>query len=348
MCTRCLNVSSTIFFHNIVIIKYKRGETKTMSKKLTINKLVSIATLLILFSTVFYSYKQFEDYKNTEQDYCKIAESMELQLNTYIKGILTENVRKTELYLGDNTNIIHKRLLQEYGDDLHGFEEDINNPTPNSILNKILDDVLMDLYINHDSLSNKPFVASMNNIIWNRSIHIPEDNLLWENFVKLHYNAPLAKEAIKAIKDLNVQKNDFIFWEYISNPTPNHTMVTTMKLDELLYVYKTEGFESLKSYEILVPVYITKNGDVFGTNDINSLGQKIDNYKIIVIQRINVYDALLHYKSDLTIFYSEINKIENELVAINARRVSSLIQSVMFIVFVTIGSAFVQNKISSK
>lgn len=319
-----------------------------MNKKLTINKLASIATLLILFSTVFYSYKQFEDYKSTEQDYSEIAKSMELQLNTYIKGILTENVRKTELYLGDNTNIIHKRLLQEYGDDLDGFEEDINNPSTNSILNKILDDVLMDLYINHDSPSNKPFVASMNNIIWNRSIQIPEKDLLWENFAKLHYNAPLAKEAIKAIKDLNVQKNDFIFWEYTPSALSDHMMITNMKLDNLLYVYKTEGVESLKSYEILVPVYITKNGDVFGTNDINSLGQKIDNYKIIVIQRINVYDALLHYKSDLTLFYSEINKIETELVSINARRISSLVQSMMFIIFVVIGSAFVQNKFSSK
>ena len=318
-----------------------------MNKKLTINKLVSIATLLILFSTVFYSYKQFEDYKSTEQDYCEIAESMQLQLNTYIKSLLTENVRKAELYLGQNTNIIHKRLLEEYGDDLDGFEEDINNPSTNSILNKILDDVLMDLYINEDSTSNKPFVASMNNIIWNRSMYIPQDNLLWENFTKLHYNIPLAKEAIQAIKDLNIQKNDFIFWEYVPSSISNHIMITNMELEELLNVYYNEGLDALKSYEILVPIYITKNGDVFGTNDINSLGEKIDNYKIIVIQRINVYDVLSYYKSDLTLFHSEINKIENELVTINAGRISSLIQSVMFILFVIIGSAFVQNKINS-
>ena len=319
-----------------------------MVKNSTINKLVSIATLLILFSTVLYSYKQFEDYKTTEQDYCNIAESMELQLNTYIKGILTENVRKTELYLGQNTNIIHARLLQEYGDDLDGFEEDINNPSTTSILNKILDDVLMDLYINEDSTSNKPFVASMNNIIWNRSMHIPHDNLLWENFTKMHYNAPLAEEAIRAIKDMNIQKNDFIFWEYVPSSLSNHSMITNMELEELLSIYYKEGLDSLKSYELLVPVYITKNGDVFGTNDINSLGEKIDNYKIIVIQRINVYDALSYYKSDLTLFHSEINKIRGELVAINTRRISSLVQSVMFILFVIIGSAFVQNKINSK
>lgn len=319
-----------------------------MIKKVTINKIVSISTLLILFSTVFYSYKQFEDYKSTEQEYHEIAESMELQLNTFIKGILTENVRKAELYLGQNTNIIHKRLLEEYGDDLEGFEEDINNPSTDSILNTILDDVLMDLYINEDSCSNKPFVASMNNIIWNRSMYIPQDNLLWENFVKSHYNAPLAEQAIRAIKDLNMQKNDFIFWEYVPSSIPNHKMIKNMELEKLLDVYINEGLDSLKSYELLVPIYITKNGDVFGTNDINSLGERIDNYKIIVIQRINVYDALSYYKPDLTLFHSEINKIENELTAINAGRISSLIQSVMFILFVIIGSAFVQNKLNTK
>lgn len=319
-----------------------------MIKKATINKLVSIATLLILFSTVFYSYKQFEDYKCTEQKYSEIAESMELQLNTYIKGILAENVRKAELLLGQSTSIIHERLLQEYGNDLDGFEEDIYNPSTNSILNKILDDVLIDLYINKDSSSNKPFVASMNNIIWNRSMYIPHDNLLWENFTQLHYNAPLAEEAIKAIKDLNAQKNDFIFWEYVPSSISDHKMITNMDIEKLLKVYHEEGLDALKSYELLVPVYITKNGDVFGTNDINSLGEKIDNYKIIVIQRINVYDALSYYKSDLTLFHSEINKITSELVTINTGRISSLVQSVMFILFVIIGSAYVQNKINSK
>lgn len=318
-----------------------------MIKKSTINKLVSIATLLILFSTVFYSYKQFEDYKSTEQDYCEIAESMQLQLNTYIKGILAENVRKAELYLGQNTNIIHERLLERYGNDLDGFEEDINNPSTSSILNKILDDVLIDLYINEDSTSNKPFVTSMNNIIWNRSMYIPQDNLLWENFAQLHYNKILAKQAIQAIKDLNIQKNDFIFWEFVPSSITDHTLITNMELEELLDVYHKEGLDSLKSYELLVPVYITKNGDVFGTNDINSLGEKIDNYKIIVIQRINVYDALSYHKSDLTLFHSEIDKITGELVTINAGRISSLIQSVMFIVFIIIGSAFVQNKVNS-
>ena len=65
-----------------------------MIKQSTVNKVLSIFTLLILLSTVLFSYKQFEDYKEAELEYVAIEKSMTTQMDTFIKGILKENIRK--------------------------------------------------------------------------------------------------------------------------------------------------------------------------------------------------------------------------------------------------------------
>ena len=44
---------------------------------------------------------------------------------------------------------------------------------------------------------------------------------------------------------------------------------------------------------MLVPTYITNNGDIFGQNDTDQ-GIRYDNYKLIVIQRINLYEQIKH------------------------------------------------------
>lgn len=319
-----------------------------MVKQTTVNKVISIATLLIILSTVIFSYKQFENYKETENEYSVIEESMTKQMDTFIKSILKENIRKAELVLGKNTNIIHERLLEEYGDNLQGFEDDISNPSADSPLSKILDNVLMEDYINKNTKENKPFVASMEKVLWNRYMSIPSEHLLWDKFKDIHYNTDLAQKAIEALQDMNTKKYDFIFWEYNSSTISDHNMITEMDINSLLEVYHNEGIESMKSYELLVPIYITNEGDIFGTDDLNSLGEKIKNYKIIVVQRVNVYDILEYYKSDLTFYQSEINKIQSEVVYNNERRASSIAQSILIIICIMIGSAYIQNKLNSK
>lgn len=319
-----------------------------MIKQSTVNKVLSIFTLLILLSTVLFSYKQFEDYKEAELEYVAIEKSMTTQMDTFIKGILKENIRKAELHLSKNTVDIQDMLLKEYGDDLQGFEEDINNPSADSSLSKILDEVLMNVYINKNTKDNKPFVASMEKVLWNRYMNIPSEHLLWDKFKDIHYNTILASKAIQALQDMNTKKYDFIFWEYTPTTIKNHDRIEDMDINKLLEVFHKEGLESLKSYEILVPIYITNDGDIFGTNDLNSLGEKIKNYKIMVVQRINIYDILDYYKSDLTFYESEIKKIELEVLDNSKNKASSIVEAIIFIICTMIGSAYVQNRLNSK
>lgn len=320
-----------------------------MSKSVSLmTKISSITTLVILTITILFSYKQYEDYMTNMESYETIECGMKEELNLYLKGILRENIKKAELLTEVYTSIIHTRLVETYGNNLDGLEKDLVEPNPDSELNKILDEVLMDTYINVESDSNRPIVATMRNIIWNRSIYInSEDVLLWDKFKNTHFNTILAEKAINALKNMNNDKNDFIFWELNHNKANGHLILTELDIDKMLDIYYNEGLESLKGYELLVPVYITNTGDIFGTKDTNSIGEKINNYKIMVIQRINVYDALIDYKSDLTYFNSEIKAIETEILYSDKQRVSLLIQTIIFIICLLIGSAILQKKLNS-
>ena len=320
-----------------------------MSKSASLmTKISSITTLVILTITILFSYKQYEDYMTNMDSYKKIECGMKEELYLYIKGILRENVKKAEVLTEVNTTIIHRRLVEAYGNNLEGLENDLNDPNPDSQLNKILDEVLINTYVNNNTDSNKPIVATMRNIIWNRSIYLNSDEmLLWDNFINTHFNTILAGKAIEALKNMNNDKNDFIFWELNHNNLDSHLILSEMKIEKMLDVYYNEGLESLKGYELLVPVYITNTGDIFGTKDTNSIGEKINNYKIMVIQRVNVYDALIEYKSDLTYFNSEIKAIETEIIYSDKQRVSLLIQTIIFIICLLIGSAILQKKLNS-
>lgn len=316
-----------------------------------IQKIVALCTLVVLLCIVLFSYKLYDEYKTVEYHYTTVQESMKNQVNIILKTALTENVKKAEEYMNDNTNIIHARLLSEYGDDLDGLENDIALPTEDSKIAKILNDVLTDFYINEDTSSNKPFVISMSNVIWNKSfINGKVDNSVMtiDELINIQYNKKLASDAINAIKDKNIQKNDFIFWEFIPNTDIEHEIISDMYINEIYNIYHTEGLDGLKSYELLIPTYITKDGDIFGNSDINSLGQKMDNYKLIVIQRISVYDILKKYSSDLAYCEGEVYSVKEEALDTNRHRAFAMSQSLIIIVFILIGSAYIQNNIISK
>lgn len=321
-----------------------------MSKKCTV-KVISICTLVLLFFIVFFTYRQYDDYKTSELKYTKIEQSMEEQFNMYIQDILKENQKKAEMNIGVYTNIIHEQMLKEYGNNLENLENDITNPYINSRLTKILDNSLTKVYINEDNQFNKPFVASMENILWDRTLgYTPDDksSIGWEEFGNKQFNTKLAKLAIESLQSMNVEKHDFIFWEAINNSNPEHKKIDNMDFDELFRVFRKEGIETFKSYEILVPMYITKDGDIFGTKDINSLGHKIKNYKIIIIQRMNVYDALKPYEGNITYFQSEISKIENEIELNNKYRATLMVKAAISAVFTIIASGCLQNKINKE
>lgn len=311
-------------------------------------KIISVFTLFLLIGFVRDVFIEYDNYKSMEERYDRMEEIMRDELDIYIKSILNENQKKGEINIGFYTNLIHKKILEEYNNDLDALEKDITNPTEDSKLVRLIDNTLENVYINENTNHNKPFVASLNNIVWNRVLpYTYGDNkkiVSWEDFINKHYNPQLSKIAMETLKNMNSNKHDFIFWEAIENNNPEHKLIKNMDINDVLSVYRKEGIEGLKSYEFLIPIYITKNGDIFGTKDVNSMGHKIENYKIIVIQRINMYDALVPHLSSITFFESEISKIQIESQLLMTKQMFRMVESMILCILVLFGSAFLQRK----
>ena len=58
------------------------------------------------------------------------------------------------------------------------------------------------------------------------------------------------------------------------------------------------GIDALKSFEFLIPVYITEYGDVFGNYDDHTI-ESVNKDKIIIVQKLNIVDYINFYCPEL-------------------------------------------------
>lgn len=153
----------------------------------------------------------------------------------------------------------------------------------------------------------------------------------WQSYIDNSCNKELAENSVNAL--INKDTSGIIAYQYKeSNDTSNQ--YSEIDNDKLFDIYKKYGIEGLKGYEILVPTYITENGDIFGKEDIIN-GVRQDTYKLIIVQRVNVYDQIMaNYKS---IFEarseSNIIKIESDKV-ITSMYIIGLVITVIFILYI--------------
>lgn len=313
-------------------------------------KVVSISTLIILCTFILFGYLQFEEYHNMTKNFESIKQSVDEGFEMYIETVLVENQKKAEISTGLYTDIINKEILNEYEGNLDELIKDIENPKDDTKLVEIIENNLSDVFINDSSNHNRPIVATQKHIIWNRVISYDyknfDDNVSWDDFINNHYNPKLSKLAVDAIIDMNSSKNKIIFWEALGNNNPEHKIIDNMDISEIIDVYKKEGLSALKSYEILVPKYITEDGDIFGNKDTDSSGRKVDTNKIIVIQRINVFDALKQHKSELAVYENEIEKINMSYDDMSRNKLSNMITCTILSILTLISSAYIQRKLN--
>lgn len=310
--------------------------------------LLGVIILIIITSSALFTYTKFEGYKTTEVILTNQQDTLKDNLNIYMEGVIKESVDKLSLLTDYRTELIHQDILSKYGNNFDLLKHDIDYPSDNSLLSKILDSHLKDVWINKDNNSNKVFVISDNNIIWNKSLPIISDSyesyITVDELINYIFNSNLGQISLDSIRDGNITKNKIIFWEAIQSNDNNHNIIDNMDIKELLNIYSNEGIEGLKSYEILVTGYITKNGDIFGEDDIDSLGHKIDNSKIMIIQRVNLYDILYNH-------IGEINKLQqqiDDLDIIMENNDNKIIKYLMILLSVTISILIIAMYIERK
>lgn len=116
------------------------------------------------------------------------------------------------------------------------------------------------------------------------------------DYISTTYNQDLFTSAMQKIRNHTSGIIAIEPYNYIDKE--GHTLITEMSFTTLEGVYVKEGWEGLKNYQFLTPIYITDTGDIFGQQDIEH-GIHQDTHKFIVIQTFNLYDQLNSVKSDI-------------------------------------------------
>ena len=166
--------------------------------------------------------------------------------------------------------------------------------------------------------NNDVFISTLYNIItdfsYNSSTFSDSTEFrTWEDMIESQYNKELAKHSIKEIIN---KSRDLILLERISNTNSKHIKIDEPTYENLLEVYLTEGLEGLRNYTVLVPAYITETGDIFGTEDFYA-GNRIKNYKFIVIQEFSIYDQIKAHYPELFNDNNIIEKLNDDAKIMN-------------------------------
>ena len=289
------------------------------------------------------SYCEYEDYQLTKAEMSDIINNEKENEKELIKSILYENRKSSEHLMNLKAREIQDTLLIKYPDK-EQLQNDILYPDSNTVLSKVLDNSLKLSYVNIDDVKNKPFVASAFNILWcDGSIINESSSNSWFDLKSFTYNRDLATTAMNSIR--SVGYNNYIYWQCGYSDDP----ISAMTIDSLydLYIEK-DNIEVFKNYEMLVPIYITKTGDIFGVRDYDNLGQPIHNYKIIIVQRVNIYDALSNHTGMLKDYRNNIYNLNIELYRLTLNKIK-IISASCIIIFIFFGIiAYVQNNIINK
>ena len=164
------------------------------------------------------------------------------------------------------------------------FSEDLYDIIRDNIEGKSLNGI--------NNFRNDIIVMTQNGVYEDLSLKRASDISIrdWNYEIENAYNSSLEKAAIDNILS---HSDELIITEptNLSHCHKDHRKIQDATIESLKEIYMEEGLNGLRNYEILVPVYITDTGDIFGQQDIIQ-GVKQNTHKIIIIQEFNLYDQL--------------------------------------------------------
>lgn len=318
-----------------------RATRITRKYKMRIISIFTITTLIILVSVGLISLKT---YSNIKINYEKNIESIHEEAQKYAYTLIYDNQDKSKTLLENKTKNIQKMLLSSYNNN-ELLAKDIKNPREDSKLSVIFDDELLE-----DGKDDNIFVGSVDKIVWNRNYGKYSKDIkefyTWNDVLYTRYNTKLSGEAIRAITDLKVDRYDFIIWQDSKSDIILQEMDMNVLLDELKD--NDYNINKLKAYNILIPVYITEDGDIFDVKDVNVIGRTNDNCKMIMVQKNNIYEILAENGTALDTYKSQIKELESLIEKATKEEVYIVAQLLVFVVAVVIVSGNVQNRLRLK
>lgn len=255
---------------------------------------LAVVFLVVLGFVLFLYTLASRNYVQMENDLVRAQKEEEWKL---VETLIYENSDKAQEKAQSVAEKITFELVKEYKDNNDQLKYDIDNLSPTSGLSIILDNNIKGKYLNYENEDNTIFVANQTGIVSDKSLSGADKDRTWTKEVSKSENHRLTAQMRDALIG---QKNILIFSESNSSENPNHYKMKEMRLDELRKLYISEGLNGLKHVRILVPAYITRTGDIFGVDDVDAIGNRQENHKLIVVQRFSIYDIISTKYTDVS------------------------------------------------
>lgn len=255
-----------------------------------------------------------------------------------IENLMNISIDSAQMMASDTAKDIVEDIESEYSD-LSELEREFNSGNYNSPkFNRIIMKNIRGKYMyDIKTQKNSMFIISRTGILFDENVgKIETTSRDFDTEARLHFNTDLAYNSLEMI--VTERNNTLIYYEpEAPEELSNHVTTTYPSRENLRAVYEKEGLSGLRGYEILVPAYITDDGDVFGTPDIEDNGKVNKNHKLIVVQRFNLYDVLqkLHYDEDLkqSLHNEECKGLENIIEFYSLSYVSIVVLDIIALMF---------------
>lgn len=289
-----------------------------MNNSKTYIRYLLIILLFPIIALIAESYQTYYDIQYIKVHYQSDITKIDDRKWDLIENSINENISKATIETKYIKNNIISDIYLSYGNNLNNLYTDLIERKDSPIFyifNKEIDNV----YLNNNSENNRVFIADKTGILADKGfVASNKDSRDWKTEINSKSNSNLAKISINNILS---EQPELSIWESNNiNPNIENNSLTYPSLTELKTMYFKYGYLAFKNYNILVPAYITKDGDIFGIPDVNDHGIKNNNNKIIIIQEFNIYDCIAVHKSVLDKYDNTIAQYkENEQQLVNEK-----------------------------
>ena len=241
-----------------------------------------------------------------------ITNNVENQQWDMIRCIISENEKCARLQAENIKNNITHDLIITYKDNVDQLNKDLDSHDKNRDCYKILKANIENMFMNVDSFDNRVYVADREGILVDRDIVKEDrDNRLWETEIQSNAD-PIA--ASKAVDMILLKDKHIIYWvaedyeQYPKDKDYQHLTLESIRDD-----ISKNGITALKSYDILVPVYVPNQSTVLNESKTNFHGVLETEKKLIVIQSFNLYDAFMNHNINFEKLNSTTDLVKNAM-----------------------------------
>lgn len=295
----------------------------TLKRRIAIRILLLIISFTIIIISYFY---MGINIRNTHKRYINVAVNDSFNI---IKTFINEMYTDTRLSTISISKDIEDKLNKAYPN-LDTLKQEMDNDNYSNLSN-IIKSVVSDKYYKIDNQRNTIFVATNKYILYDYNYMYTLDSdskdkhNTWQTYISKDYNKNLSKNAFSKLYGY---PDDMVFIEPYKSNIKDHKYYDEININILKTIYENEGIEGLKGYELLVPAYIKDTEDIFGKQEIVE-GKRQDTYRLIVVQRINLYDQITQRLDNIYLSESYIEKLKN-----NTHNILTAVYSVGIIIII--------------